>query len=331
MLNTEESANNPQNPPATASTTAQTASAPESVAGARVSAEEFSAAIQALEQRKAEEARRYANTVDVGKTIQELNIDATPEDVMREVQAQRAARSGPRLAGVPPHSQMTDAQAANREQLRSASVMLKDYYDKNLAPSRVQVGVPEVRSSWRDRRFRRGPRSKWGVAIGVTAFIVFLATNIGHNGFHSIAFDGDDGDSASHASPIKLSQLTDDSEGYTDTAGLLKIIADGGLVNATDQNIVLAGEKTNSSWTISKHDGKLYLKGYTQPKKTSDLSLNPFDVYSQGNGGDLHGEDDDDITIPLTGTQVSSSFAGDGWSELQVQHIQPDSHTNVDD
>ena len=171
MLNTEEQPNDFQG-------AAPIADAPAS--SSRVSAEEFTAAIHALEQRKAEEARRYANTVDVSKTIQELNIDATPEEVMREVQAQRAARNAPHLAGVPPHSQLTEAQAASREQLRNAAMMLKDYYDNNISPSRVQLGVPASNVSWRDRRQKSGMRRQFGFAIGIIAFTALMLQGSHH-------------------------------------------------------------------------------------------------------------------------------------------------------
>ncbi len=327
MLNTEESANNPQNPPATASTTAQTASAPDSVAGARVSAEEFSAAIQALEQRKAEEARRYANTVDVGKTIQELNIDATPEDVMREVQAQRAARSGPRLAGVPPHSQMTDAQAANREQLRSASVMLKDYYDKNLAPSRVQVGVPTVTSSWRERGRLRGRRPRWGAAIGITAFVIFIVTNIGHHHWHAAASVDDD----KPAVQISLAKLAEGQTAYADTAGLESILSNGGIVNAADSGVALSSEQDDNAWTLFKSGGKLYVKAFAHPMSLSDLEAGHIEVYSTNDSGDLENATVDSLYFPLQQAsadnfQVNSD---DDYSEMMLDRIVPDANTRV--
>ena len=330
MLNTEEQPNDSRYAAQTQPEVTSGVPASADTAATRVSAEEFTAAIQALEQRKADEARRYANTVDVGKTIQELNIDATPEEVMREVQAQRAARIAPSLAGVPPHSQLTDAQAATREQLRGASVMLKDYYDKNISPTRVQVGVPEQRQLERQRGRRAGRRAGWGMVVGAVAVMAYFVT--GSNHFTGI-FSGSDGSVAQHlnASTIKLSNLNEGDTAYVDTAGLTKIYASAGAVNSIDQNIVLSTDKDNSSWSVTKKGGKLYLEGFTRPMKTGDLSSGLVHVFSQDNGGDLQGSSDDAVTIPITGSRLTGSNSGENWSEIMVDHIQVDSNTNVDD
>lgn len=56
----------------------------------RVTSEELAQAINALEASKDESARRLAGTVPIGEVVQELRLEATPEEVWAQVQRQRA-------------------------------------------------------------------------------------------------------------------------------------------------------------------------------------------------------------------------------------------------
>ena len=56
----------------------------------RVTADELAAAINALEASKDEEARHLAGTVPIGQVIEEMKLEATPEEIWAQVQKQRA-------------------------------------------------------------------------------------------------------------------------------------------------------------------------------------------------------------------------------------------------
>ena len=67
----------------------------------RVTPEEFSAAVIAIQKRRAEEERLLSETVAVDEVVRDLNIDATPEEILAEVEAQRKAKIQPRMPAPP--------------------------------------------------------------------------------------------------------------------------------------------------------------------------------------------------------------------------------------
>lgn len=78
----------------------------------RVTAEELAQAINALEASKEEAAACLAGTVPIGEVVQELKLEATPEEVWAQVQRQRA-----RLAAEAAAAQAAAAQKeAQKEQ-----------------------------------------------------------------------------------------------------------------------------------------------------------------------------------------------------------------------
>lgn len=56
----------------------------------RVKSEELARALASIEARRQEEARQLEGTVVIGDVVQELQLDATPEEVWAEIQKQRA-------------------------------------------------------------------------------------------------------------------------------------------------------------------------------------------------------------------------------------------------
>ena len=68
----------------------------------RVTSEELAQAINALEASKDEAARRLAGTVPIGEVVQELKLEATPEEVWAQVQRQRAQVAQEEAARVRP-------------------------------------------------------------------------------------------------------------------------------------------------------------------------------------------------------------------------------------
>ncbi len=72
---------------------------PMSPAQNRVTPEELSKAIAAIETRKQEEARLLEGTVLIGDAIQALELELTPEEVLEEVEAQRHIYKGDECLG----------------------------------------------------------------------------------------------------------------------------------------------------------------------------------------------------------------------------------------
>lgn len=76
--------------------------APIPAAQIRVTSEELAQAINALEASKDEAARHLAGTVPIGEVVQELKLEATPEEVWAQVQKQRAQAAQEEAARVRP-------------------------------------------------------------------------------------------------------------------------------------------------------------------------------------------------------------------------------------
>jgi hypothetical protein len=84
----------------------------------RVTSEELAQAINALEASKDEAARHLAGTVPIGEVVQELKLEATPEEVWVQVQKQRA-----RLAVEPAAVQAAaEAKVAKKQAMRLATI-----------------------------------------------------------------------------------------------------------------------------------------------------------------------------------------------------------------
>ncbi len=66
----------------------------ESAAQYRVSAQELSHVVSILQARKEAEARQRANTVALGEAVEQLGLDMTPDELLAEIQSDRARRSG---------------------------------------------------------------------------------------------------------------------------------------------------------------------------------------------------------------------------------------------
>ncbi len=84
----------------------------------RVTPEELSAAIRAIEERKAQERKRIAETVGVAEIVRELGIDASPEEILREVEAQRLKQAS--------------------EPMLEAAGLNKKFYDKPFAGTSIK-------------------------------------------------------------------------------------------------------------------------------------------------------------------------------------------------
>lgn len=87
----------------------------------RVTTEEFTQAVAALEARKEAERQRLAGTVPIAQTVQELGLDAQPDEIWAEVQTQRARQAAAHVPQ-PPQSHFTrvktPVQVAPRRQRR---------------------------------------------------------------------------------------------------------------------------------------------------------------------------------------------------------------------
>lgn len=101
-----------------------------SVSQARVTPEELTQALAAIEARKQAEASRLAGTIAIDQAISDLHLDSTPDEIWAEVQAQRVKASVPKIA--PPQAVQTAGV--------SAPAMRRRGWRRFLAPALV-IGV----------------------------------------------------------------------------------------------------------------------------------------------------------------------------------------------
>jgi hypothetical protein len=72
---------------------ASAATGSEPAANVRVTAEEFARAVTRYQARREQAAQRMEGTVAIGDAVHELGLEATPEEILAEVQAERATEA----------------------------------------------------------------------------------------------------------------------------------------------------------------------------------------------------------------------------------------------
>jgi len=303
-----------------------------SAAQTRVTPEELAHAIASLEARRLDAERVQAGTIPIGEAVRELNLDATPEEVLAEVRAQRAAQSAsppssqhaqthaptpptPPLASVPPlHQTVTSAlhQAAVaaapglKQAALAASPALKQGMDA--LSQHAKKSKPD----------KRGWHKQSSLAVGIFfAFLGLSQTGLltGHHNHVSVQV----------APQVRyLSTVPDGQEVHTDTATVLSI-AQG----ANPQTIaVLNGVQRGNTWTLVRHDKHWYV--HANALESATVGTGPLKIYNQHNAGVLEGEREQDVTIRLDNSTLVDTSAGDNWSEIDLGQVHPDTYTHED-
>ncbi len=298
-----------------------------SAAQTRVTPEELAHAIASLEARKLDEVRLQENTIPIGQAVRELNLDATPEEVLAEVRAQRQAQAAtpsptqasPSAAHTPPapppipvpplHRTVTDAlrQAAVaaapglRDAARAASPALKQGMD---AVSR-HVKQPKTKMQVRRKR-------PWA-AFGIFFAIIGIVNSSGHHR-HTHVGGG--------PSYVSLSTVPDGHEVYANTDTVLSIAR-----GANPQTIAVQdGTGMDNGWRLIRHDKHWYVRGYVLDD--AELGANAIKVYNDNDAGILHDKRDKDVTLRLDTSPITDTHAGDDWSEIDVSQVHPDAYTH---
>lgn len=129
----------------------------------RVTSEELTQAINALQASKDEAARHLAGTVPIGEVVKELNLEATPEEVWTQVQKQRTQQAAEAAA----------AEAAAAQRTQAAAAQAGIYQTPPQAPLQqipLQIPLRPRRRRWR-----------WWAIAGVA----WAAYGIAHGSFSS--------------------------------------------------------------------------------------------------------------------------------------------------
>ncbi len=300
-----------------------------SAAQTRVTPEELAHAIASLEARRLDETRHQENTIPIGEAVRELGLDATPEEVLAEVRAQREAhtanpppaQAAPANAQTPPASPLPPVPplhqtvtAALRQAAVAAAPGLKQ---AALAASpALKQGLDalsqHVKQPKREKRARR--KRPWAaLGIGFAIFGIVQGGIFSHH--HRV-----------QTAPRfrLLSMVPDGHEVYASTATVQSIVhgADPGTVSVQD------GAEMDNGWTLVRHDKHWYVRGHVL--ENARLGAGEVKVYNEHDAGVLHDQSEQDVTLRLDNSQIADTNAGDTWSEIDLSQVHPDTYTHED-
>ena len=289
----------------------------------RVTAEEFAAAINSLDQRRASEAAHQASTVAVGQTLRELNIDATPDEILAEVRAQRARAAAAQKAKTDVKTRAEQTVTTAWTYASAAYKTLRQHIEEAQRQAATNQTVQPIAPVQRPTRYG-SQRARGGIGglIG-TIFVFwfmwqFMSGHLGGFPFNILR----------HAPMTPgvirpLDQVPDGETVYCDTNQVVNILNSGGTVSGAKTASTMTNQMPNS-WPIFRHGGKVYLSGYTLPTSIPVLDSGPVNIFNDDNSGDLEGNSDDTVTVPLSGADLDRETQHDSWSELTVNHIKTD-------
>ena len=288
------------------------------IAQIRVKREEFARAISALEARRQAEAQFLEGTVAVADTLRELQVDASTEEVMQQIEAQRAGyavEEKPRR--VWDRDKITDLKLIGGIVLVPLLVILlcatlyRPLVATNIA---ARMGVTSDTSLW---------MSPSMIPSGVTE------RQIDEGGFNA-------------SSVLKsLSQVSDNQPVHCNTRSLEALFSsDRGLArNEPLNSTVLAGSNQEfdvrpglrKPWTLIKHEGNLYLRAWVAVKFTKAQVQGHFITLHSSPRSFDPGVQPVPITLPVSfrpyfGSFVSSPFGLYSASSLGVSQVNIDQH-----
>lgn len=266
---------------------------------ARVTPEELSKAIAAIEARKQAEANRLAGTIPLQEAVSGLHLDSTPEEIWSEVQSQRVKATAP-----DPQS-FAEADAARREQLRRTQI----------APSASQIW-PFLRLN---SRLSGRPKKRWmKILTPILLIWVLVESGIGARiHFHHTG--------TTPSVMQSLAQIPDGKEVYADNTALIQA-SEGKPIS----QITVYENEDKNQWAVEKIKGHLYLRGYIpQTDSLSSLQNKPLNVYNDDNSGELENERTSNITLRIDKIPLQKSGGDEDFSEVTVPNFQPDPLTTL--
>ncbi len=262
-------------------------------AQARVTPEELSEALAAIEARKQAEASRLAGTIPVDQAVSELHLDSTSDEIWAEVQAQRARASAVQ--------QEQERQEQARQQARAAR---KAARREEAARQRSSAPRSKNRSGW------------WGLFTPVLiGWVLVQAGVIPHFWRHATP------------APIlrPLAQIPDGREVYADDAALVQV-SEG----KPAAQITVSENATGNRWAMVKVGPHVYLRGYiASTDSLQPLRGKALNVYNDDNSGELAGETTTNVTVRVDKTPLQKSGGNEDFSEVTLPDFQPDPLTTL--
>lgn len=275
----------------------------------RVTPDELTAAVAALEQKREEQARHLQGTLTLGEAVSELHLDATPDDLLAEVEAQRAKKAALEVAA---QAEQAAAQARQKQAETGFAVPPSVQNSRGVRPFPTFSNRPRKRSPW----------------VFVVA-IILMGNVFGHLHAPRITIN------TSHSAPISAPQystLADVPNGkmvLCSTATLREIQR-----GASPAKIPIGQvDDQNRAWRIIKHDGHVYVRLQTPILGKQALrSVSNLPVNNNKNAGELRGEHEQTVTVRLDKLDWDGAFQEvDGGQQIAVSHVGLDDYANVDE
>ena len=261
----------------------------------RVTPDELSQALAAIETRNQAEASRLAGTIPIDQAVSELHLDLTSDEIWAEVQAQRAK-----------------ALAAQREQEEQERATQQARMAKRAArqeqAAQQRAVVP-----------RTGGRRRW-LGLFTPLLVGWVLVHNGvipHFWIHSTHI----------TAPIlrPLAQIPDGKEVYADDAALVQV-SEG----KPQAQITVSENAADNRWAMVKIGSHVYLRGYiASTDSLQPLQGRALNVYNDDNSGELNGKRTTNITLRVDNIPLQKSGGNDGFSEVTVPNFHPDPLTTL--
>ncbi len=255
----------------------------------RVTPEELSRALAAIEARRQAEASHLAGTIPIDQAVSELQLDSTSDEIWAEVQAQR-----------------DKAAAAQREQVQQEQAAQQARAARQAAKQQSTAPRPRRRRGW----------------TGFLAPLLVLWV-LAHNGFIPHFW----GHTPHIAAPVlrPLAQIPDGKEVYADDAALVQVSEGKSAAQITVSENATGNRWTMVK--VGAHvylRGYIASTDSLQP-----LGGKALNVYNDDNSGELKGERTSTITLRVDNTPLQKSGGDDDFSEITVPSFRPDPLTTL--
>jgi hypothetical protein len=309
---------------------------------ARVTADEFTAALRAIESRRSADAAQRAETVEVGETIRELGIDASPEQILAEVEAIRARNSEQEKTKTDVRAKAQQAASDAWDYASAAYQTIRERMEEAAQQtSQAKPGSPihvnvNVKAPREHTRFHNPlPGLVFGLLFSwilMSAVIDTQAPTARIQGVPILRLApgptlhiGDESTfrltqiPTTPGSEMALSQAPEGETVYCDTSGIVKMSADGGTVGGGAGAVTVMTNRMDNSWPILRFGDRIYVEGYTLPGAVETMPVGVTHIYNNDAAGELQGNQACAVTVPLSGSTVTVASTQSDWSELLVE------------
>ena len=248
---------------------------PQSAAQVRVTPEELAAAVTALQIRK----EGQPGTIAIGDAVDELGLDVTPEEVLAEVQASRAAHG--------------------RKRFSLRSLLLRQRLGLYFAIGTLVIGFEYI---WARLDAPNGPDTNTSSAVSVS----YVASP--------------------SAAPAPVHITADSDLNVADASGEIRLlweVGDNQPVRCTldnqNSNFSQYSPAFPASWTLIKHQGKIYVRGWMLHVSPRVMQAHGIDVAYLNNSG---------FTVPVTLSLDGFTVTPDtgSYAEFHANDIHLDKH-----